>query len=83
MNTKHDVRPRKNEAPWHLPRSDRAFPRDSRWFFRTREGIELGPYASHERAEIAAAQLAIMLDGISDMEITAQFIREFMLLKMI
>lgn len=78
-----DPSQRQGEAPWHHHRTDRRFNRDGKWFFRTREGIDAGPYPTHERAEIAATQLAVMLDGINDMEITAQFIREFMLLKVI
>jgi uncharacterized protein DUF6316 len=82
-NAPPDPSQRRGEAPWHHHRTDRSFNRHDNWFFRTREGIDAGPYPTHERAEIAASQLAIMLDGITDMEITAQFIREFMLLKMI
>ena len=78
-----DSSQRQGEAPWHHQRTDRSFNRHGKWFFRTREDIDVGPYPTHERAEIAASQLAIMLDGITDLEITAQFIREFMLLKMI
>jgi hypothetical protein len=83
MSSDYPVCQRAGEAPWHHARSDRAFNRDGTWFCHTREGIDVGPYPTHERAEIAASQLAIMLDGINDMEITAQFIREFLLLKMI
>ena len=78
-----DPSKRQGEAPWHHHRTDRRFSRHGKWFIRTREGIDAGPYSTHQRAEIAATQLAIMLDGITDMEIARQFIREFMLLKMI
>jgi hypothetical protein len=79
----HPVSQRKDEAPWRFDRFDRTFNRDGLWFFHTREGIDAGPYRTHLRAAIAASQLAIMLDGINDIEITTQFIREFMVLKVI
>jgi hypothetical protein len=82
-STDHPVSQRKGEAPWHHARSKRTFNREGKWFLRTREGIDAGPYRSHERAEIAAVQLGIILDGITDMAIADQFIREFMLLKLI
>lgn len=72
---------REGESPAQHLRSDRAFLVNDRWYFRTREHIDVGPYRTRERAELAMAQLATMLDGINDMQITRTFIREFMLLK--
>jgi hypothetical protein len=83
MNTSEPPEPsqREGEAPWHHERTDRSFRRHGKWFFSTREGLEVGPYQSQAAAELGASMLATMLRGISDSEITAQFIREFMLLK--
>ena len=72
---------REGESPAQHLRSDRAFLVNDRWYFRTREHIDVGPYRTRKLAEIAASQVAIMLDGMNDVEITRQFIREFMLLK--
>ena len=72
---------RRGEALWHLDRSGRSFIQDGNWFFRTREGIHVGPYQDQDAAETAAELLSTMLDGISDAEITRQFVKEFMLLK--
>jgi len=68
---------RRGERPRHHGRSDRTFLADGKWTFRAREGIDVGPYPTQE----AAALLSTMLDGINDLEITRQFIKEFMLLK--
>jgi Domain of unknown function (DUF6316) len=85
VNADHPDRPghgqRHGEAPWRHDRSDRSFIRNGKWFFHTREGIEVGPYEDQEAAELGAASLSTMLDGINDSEITRQFIKEFMLLK--
>ncbi len=48
---------RKGESYRHWYRSDRVFLRDSQWYIRTREGIEVGPYACQFDAAIAAAEL--------------------------
>ena len=65
------------EAP-----SGRAISVDGEWFFSTREGIELGPYATRDDAASAATDLAAMLEDITDPESARQFIiREFILLR--
>lgn len=71
---------RSGELPMPHVRSERAIHVNGRWFIATREGLDLGPYATHDDAESEAAYLATMLEGITDPEITRQFIvREFML----
>ena len=42
-------------------RSDRVFLSDSRWFFHTREGVDVGPYESQFEAEIEAGMLKELL----------------------
>jgi hypothetical protein len=39
-------------------RSDRVFAAAGLWFFRTREGIDVGPYPDRERATVEADRLA-------------------------
>jgi hypothetical protein len=72
---------RHGETPWHHCRSGRSFLKNRQWFFRTREGIDVGPYLDQDAAEFGATWLSGMLDGLSDAEITEHFIREFMLLR--
>lgn len=44
--------PRKGETPsGQVPdRSDRVFQKDGYWYFHTREGVQIGPFDSHELA---------------------------------
>ncbi len=67
-------------ASSHHFRGDRLVVVNGDWFIVTREGIDVGPYASREDAAAAADRLAGMLVGITDPAITTEFIREFMLL---
>jgi uncharacterized protein DUF6316 len=78
LDMQHDAQKHLNgEAP-----SERAIYVDGEWFFSTREGIELGPYATRDDAASAATDLATMLKDITDPESARQFvIREFMLLR--
>jgi len=39
-------------------RSDRVFCAGSTWFFQTREGIDVGPYATRETADAESKRLA-------------------------
>jgi hypothetical protein len=71
---------RNGEAPTKHVRSERTIRVNDEWFITTREGIDVGPYATRDDAESAAADLATMLEHITDPETTRQFvIREFML----
>jgi hypothetical protein len=38
-------------------RSERVFTSNGQWYFRTREGVDVGPYESQFEAEIEAAIL--------------------------
>jgi hypothetical protein len=51
MNRAHDPQ-------GHRFRTDRVFNADGRWYFQTREGIDVGPYPSKETASAEAARLA-------------------------
>lgn len=78
VDMQHDAQKHlKGEAP-----SERAISVDGEWFFSTRVGIELGPYATRDDAASAATDLATMLKDITDPESARQFvIREFILLR--
>jgi hypothetical protein len=72
---------RVNEPPKNYFRSaDRCFQMNGEWFFATREGIDVGPYATREAAAFAVARLIKMLQGIDDPIAAKKIIREFMYL---
>jgi hypothetical protein len=52
-----------------------------KWYFATREGIDVGPYESQKQAEAASARLAAALNGVDDPIAVEKIIREFMYLK--
>lgn len=52
---------RTNERPQTWFRSERVFLSDGRWYFHTREGIDVGPYESQFEAEIEAGMLKELL----------------------
>ncbi len=53
---------RKNERPRAWFRSDRVFSSEGRWYFSTREGIELGPWNSHAEADCQVRELRRRLE---------------------
>lgn len=68
---------RTGEPPSKHFRSERCIQVNGDWYVATREGIEVGPYKTRERAEAAAAQLAKQLAGIADPNLAALCIRGF------
>jgi hypothetical protein len=68
---------RNGERPGSHFRSGRCIQVNGDWYIATREGIEVGPYKTRERAETAAAQLAKKLANIPDPNLAALCIREF------
>ena len=71
---------RKEEEPRTWFRSDRVYLlSDDAWYFRTREGVEIGPYESQFEAEIEAGMLKELLKELSDEEQKMEVIREFVL----
>jgi hypothetical protein len=71
---------RDGESPKTHYRSERVVHINGDWFVTTREGFELGPYATHDLAKVAATRLSAMLEGVVDPEIACQLIRYFALL---
>ncbi len=69
---------RKNERPRAWFRSDRVFSSEGRWYFSTREGIDLGPYDSHAEADrqvrALQAQLEPMCPGKQSRAVICDFI---------
>ncbi|MBM4202610.1 MAG: hypothetical protein FJ194_00475 [Gammaproteobacteria bacterium] len=69
---------RRYERPCYWFRSDRVFVMNGWWYFSAREGIELGPYATHLEADLEArtlsGQLASMCPGLQSRVVICQFI---------
>ncbi len=69
-----------DEKPKTWFRSERVFLSDEKWFFHTREGVDVGPYDSQFEAEIEAGMLRELLrerEAKGDASISV--IREFVL----
>jgi len=63
----------------HYRADDRCFMSNGQWYFGTREGIDVGPYASREAAEFAIARLIKQLEGVADREEAIKVVRQFLL----
>jgi hypothetical protein len=69
---------RSNERPQTWFRSERVFLSDGKWYFHTREGVDVGPYDSQFEAEIEAGMLKELLRERPESDPLA-IIREFVL----
>jgi hypothetical protein len=75
---------RDNEQPKTWFRSERVFMSNGKWYFHTREGVDVGPYDSQFEAEIEAGMLKELLRECADAEAAGAeaplaVIREFVL----
>jgi hypothetical protein len=70
---------RGQEAPRPWRRRARYFARDGRWWFLTRENIEVGPFDSRFDAEVACRQLVRALRKVDDAAKAHLAVRRFML----
>ena len=70
---------RMNERPRTWFRSERVFLSDGKWYFHTREGVDVGPYESQFEAEIEAGMLKELLRERGAGEGPLNVIREFVL----
>ena len=70
---------RSKEKPRTWFRSERIFLVDGRWFFHTREGVDLGPYDSQSEAEIEAGMLRELMRESATADDSLAVIREFVL----
>lgn len=73
----HAVRENEKQKTWF--RSERVFLSDSKWFFHTREGVDVGPYDSQFEAEIEAGMLKELLRergcvGSASMSVIREFV---------
>lgn len=70
---------RSSETPRTWFRSERVFVSNGKWFFHTRECVDVGPYDSQFEAEIEAGMLKELLLGRPPGEAALAVIREFVL----
>lgn len=70
---------RRNEPARTWFRSHRIFRSDSNWYFHTREGIDVGPFASEFEAQIEASILKSMLKEASSARDAVATVRQFQL----
>jgi Domain of unknown function (DUF6316) len=60
-------------------RSDRVFHTNGRWYFHTREGIDIGPYESQLEAEIEAGMLKELIKNSGVNGESLAVLRDFIL----
>jgi hypothetical protein len=70
---------RQDENPRTWFRSGRVFLSDGKWFFHTREGVDVGPYESQFEAAIEAGMLKELLrergaSGQGSMSVIREFV---------
>lgn len=70
---------RRREALKTWFRSERVYNSDGRWYFHTREGIEVGPYESQFDAELEAGLLLELLKNVPLQQGPEDVIREFVM----
>lgn len=69
---------RKDEEVRTWFRSDRVFLQEQgSWFFRTREGVEIGPYETRFEAEIEAGLLKELLQNAESEDARQSVVTEF------
>jgi len=78
VNRSSAQRPRLGELARRWFRQERVFERGGNWYFRTREGIDVGPYTTRFEAEIEADILIARLAHES-MAQSTRIIRAFIL----
>jgi len=69
-----------DEKPKTWFRSERVFLSNEKWFFHTREGVDVGPYDSQFEAKIEAGMLKELLrERAATGDASISVIREFVL----
>jgi hypothetical protein len=69
----------KNERARTWFRSHRIFRANDFWYFHTREGIDVGPFASEFEAQVESCILKHMLNEAPDLATAVTMIRKFVL----
>jgi hypothetical protein len=73
----HAARSNEQSKTWF--RSDRVFLSNGKWYFHTREGVDVGPYDTQFEAEIEASMLKELLRESDPAQPPITVIREFVL----
>ncbi len=74
------MKTRKTDATGKLWfRSSRTFASEGRWYFQTREGIDMGPYETQFDAELEAGMLKELLAEPAGQDSSMAVIRDFVL----
>jgi hypothetical protein len=68
---------RQGEAPKMRFRGSHVFPAGGKWYFNTREGIDVGPFATRGEAEINSTRLRLVLAKIDDPELARAVILRY------
>lgn len=68
---------RKDELMRTWFRSERIFLSEAKWYFQTREGVDVGPYDSEDEATIEAGMLRELLRDAMSADVAMGVIREF------
>jgi hypothetical protein len=73
------MRYRRGETPRTYYRADdRCFTSDDKWYFATREGVDVGPYATREAAKAGIGRLIMLLeDAKGDPDAAMKIIQDF------
>ena len=58
-------------------RGDHVFPAHGKWYFNTREGIDVGPFDTRADAEINSTRLRLVLAKIHDPKLARTVISRF------
>ena len=74
-SSKTTVRRGERSKSWF--RADRFYSEDDAWFFSTREGVDVGPYETHEIAQREAQRLIKMVAATPNPVAAALLIHEF------
>ena len=73
---------RDGESPSSRYRAaSRCFQMNGKWYFATREGIDVGPFPSREAAEVGVEKLIAMIRGVTDPKEVHKLIEGFATLK--
>ena len=59
-------------------RGSHVFPAHGKWYFNTREGVDVGPFESRNAAEINSTRLRLVLAKIDDRELARTVVERYM-----
>ena len=69
---------RRGESPRPRFRGTQLFPAGGKWYFNTREGLDVGPFETRADAQINSTRLRLVLAKIKDPELVRTVIVRYM-----